>query len=101
VLLAALSPAGVEVGVDLRHRGGVVDGGGWVVGIVVVVAESSKAHSRCWLVNVNLNFSVVQRLPSPRCADYGTGRTETARESAGLSTFEMRNAREQVGIRKT
>jgi hypothetical protein len=37
VLLAALSPAGVEVGVDLRHRGGVVDGGGWVVGIVVVV----------------------------------------------------------------
>lgn len=32
VLLAALSPAGVEVGVDLRHRGGVVDGGGgWSV----------------------------------------------------------------------
>jgi len=47
VLLAALSPAGVEVGVDLRHRGGVVDGGGWVVGIVVV-AGRFKGRSR-WL----------------------------------------------------
>ena len=36
MLLAALSPAGVEVGINLRHRGGVVDGEGWVVGIVVV-----------------------------------------------------------------
>ena len=38
MLLAALFPAGVEVGVDFRHRGGVVNGEGWVIGIVVVAS---------------------------------------------------------------
>jgi hypothetical protein len=42
VLLAALSPAGVEVGVDLRHRGGVVDGEGFVDGIVVVASSARQ-----------------------------------------------------------
>lgn len=42
MLLAGLSPAAVEVGVDLRHRGGVVDVGGWMVGIVVVAGSSTQ-----------------------------------------------------------
>lgn len=47
VLLARLSPGGVEVGVDLRHRGGVVDGGVVVdIGIAVVVAGLSRQDSR-------------------------------------------------------
>ena len=49
VLLAALSPAGVEVGVDLRHRGGVVDGEGWVVGFVVFGRSSSSQDTRAGL----------------------------------------------------
>lgn len=42
MLLAGLSPAAVEVGVDLRHRGGVVDVGGGMVGIVVVAGSSTQ-----------------------------------------------------------
>jgi hypothetical protein len=45
VLLAALSPAGVEVRVDLRHRGGVVDGGGgWSVSSLSSLVQIKDAR---------------------------------------------------------
>jgi hypothetical protein len=94
VLLAALSPAGVKVGVDLRHRGGVVDGGGWVVGIVVVVARPNRRRrSRCWFVN--LKFSTCVRWPRIcRCL----GARDEPRPTGAIST-SMRDESEVKRVR--
>ena len=75
VLLAALSPAGVEVGVDLRHRGGVVDGGGWVVGIVVVAVifleDASAAGFSTW--EIRALACAAETLPTGLAGGLGLG----------------------------
>jgi hypothetical protein len=60
VLLARLAARAVEVGVDLGHRAGVVDVGGWMVGIVVVAGSSRevRAQSSKLLLNLRCSASV-------------------------------------------
>lgn len=69
MLLARLAARAVEVGVDLGHRAGVVDVGGWMVGIVVVAGSSRevRAQSSKLLLNLRCSASVVRSFAEATC----------------------------------
>jgi hypothetical protein len=103
VLLAALSPAGVEVGVDLRHRGGVVDGGGWVVGIVVVAVifleDASAAAFSTW--EIRALACAAETLPTGLAGGIGLGLMGRAELSPSEDVdLQVRDARERAGGRE-
>ena len=57
VLLARLAARAVKVGVDLGHRAGIVDVGGWMVGIVVVAGSSREVRTQPPKLLLNLRCS--------------------------------------------
>lgn len=70
VLLARLAARAVEVGVDLGHLAGVVDVGGWMVGIVVVAGSSREVRAQPSKLLLNLRPAGVwtaKRLALARC----------------------------------
>ena len=57
MLLARLAARAVKVGVDLGHRAGIVDVGGWMVGIVVVAGSSREVRAQSSKLLLNLRCS--------------------------------------------
>ena len=80
MLLARLAARAVEVGVDLGHLAGVVDVGGWMVGIVVVAGSSRevRAQSSKLLLNLRPAGRVDRSFSEATClgggAERGSGR---------------------------
>lgn len=73
VLLARLAARAVEVGVDLGHRAGIVDVGGWIVDIVVVAGSSREVRAQSSKLLVNLPGAWVWTAVSPTLVNLGEG----------------------------
>jgi len=104
VLLARLAARAVKVGVDLGHRAGIVDVGGWMVGIVVVARSSREVRAQSSKLLLNLRAAAVWTAVSPKrlvlgggCMRVGLG-TAAARRELKVDDRKSRCGDECSGI---
>jgi hypothetical protein len=104
VLLARLAARAVKVGVDLGHRTGIVDVGGWMVGIVVVAGSSREVRAQSSKLLLNLRAAAVWTAVSPKqlvlgggCMKVGLG-TGAARRELKVEDRKSRCGYECSGV---
>jgi hypothetical protein len=89
VLLARLAARAVEVGVDLGHRAGIVNVGGWMIGIVVVAGRRLEKFARslqtCFSIRLERGCG-----PQFRRRSFGLARLHEKRDSgSGAARSEL------------